>query len=139
MKLFIALMVFALFFGCIEGPLENPVEPQTPVGLDNNGFEKLLINTNSFNLDLDENKIAFNFEIDLNSANLDLNILTSSCSLACDAIDANSWRVSKDLNFGGYFCICTRLFCPREEQTDTQIIKYCSEKGVALEFVEGKR
>src|SRR3989344_1200185 len=103
---FIALILgLGLLFGCVENapPLESgqPGQNFSSGAVDSNSVfgsnSGLGSGSNSISLDLDANRIIFNFDVDLNSPNLDLNVLVSACNSSCNVIDANSWEVIKDI------------------------------------------
>src|SRR3989344_3192990 len=103
-----AFLALLLFFGCVsQGTKNQPQENGVSKNVLDENFPKLLPapgfggivsvgDGNSISVDLDFNRIYFNFDVDLNSADLDLNVLATSCDSACQVIDANSWKVSKD-------------------------------------------
>lgn len=153
----LAFFFAAVFlFGCVTQPQESIPQLPQDTGFENNAsgldagirqvdlniFESgqkdlKLTDLNSVKLDLDLNKIFFNFEIDLNSQNLDFNVLKDACIVSCSAIDANSWKVIKDINFSEYYCTCTRTICYDRKETPQAIINYCFDKSVLLEFAKG--
>ena len=115
MKLLVPVLCLVLIMGCVENapPLGNGQPDQNFFGgvagsnsvLGTNGV--LGSGSNSIRLDLDANRIVFNFAVDLNSPNLDLNVLASACNSSCNVIDANFLRVTKVIIFGGFYCTCT--------------------------------
>jgi len=153
MKLIIGFLLLALLFGCLAPPTEPVPEPQiNPVPkpqptpniniVDQNLFEDTNVSQdvdpNSINIDFNNNIISFNFEVDLNSPNLDVNVLTNTCSYVCSGLKGgDSWIISKDVNFGTYYCTCTA--CYDQIETDTRITKYCNDHKFGFEVTEKRK
>ncbi|MEK6941694.1 MAG: hypothetical protein AABW85_02455 [archaeon] len=144
MKFLVPVLCLVLIAGCVANvpPAGNQQQDQNFSGgaVDSNSVlgtnGALGSGSNSISLDLDANRIVFNFNVDLNSPNLDRNVLASACNSSCNVIDANTWKVTKDLNFGVFFCTCTKTICYGRKETATQIINYCRDDSVALWFME---
>lgn len=145
-KLFALLVLIAVFFGCVTVPPQQPpIQPpdqnnsgQPPI-LDQNALDPLNdlnglgLGSNPISVNLDTNTIHLQFDFDLNATDLDLNVLANACKSTCNVIDANKWSVKKDINASFFFCECTKISC-QDEETPTQIIRYCRDDKIGLRF-----
>ncbi|MBI4045160.1 MAG: hypothetical protein HY392_05605 [Candidatus Diapherotrites archaeon] len=132
---FLAVLLLGAFFllGCTQTqpPAGNGGDSNAP---DSNGPGRVdgLRDLNVFtkgdktiSLNLDTNRLTLNFSFDFNSPSIDLNVLGSSCNIACNALDSNKWSVKMDVNNTGvYACYCTFTSC-KDVDEGSQITRYC--------------
>lgn len=129
------LLGAVLLLGCIQPTQQTPANGGDSNGHDSNNGPNVIDGLRDLNvftkgdktvsLNLDTNRLTLNFAFDFNSPSVDLNVLTSSCNVACDALDSNKWSVKKDLNNTGvYACYCTFTAC-KEVDEGSRIVKYC--------------
>lgn len=142
MRLFVIALLAILIFGCVQQtpPVGNDSDTNNTDTNDFDDFDDLNVSKdgNTISLNLDTNRLILNFHFNFNSPNLDVNVLTSSCNVACDALDSNKWSVKKDLNNAGvYACYCTFTAC-REVDEGSQITRYCADnqRGFLFESLD---
>lgn len=139
-KTLAAILLATALFGCTLQP-EKP--PQTP---DQNndvpdknsldvlkGLDVFTKGGKPISLDLDQNRIKFGFEFDLQKENIDLNVLFDSCNAACSALDSNRWTLKKTVDDNSFLCYCTEEVCIDEESA-TQITRYCTDRTIGFRF-----